>query len=198
VRVSSADTNRFGPGSEYELRIYVPVGGAGGVVLLSNPGGLLPMGSFYVCLGSPQALAVGAGWRITQLTNQNYFSNNSVVYSLPASPNYSLSFRNIPGFLAPTNRSLVIKADQTTSVMAYYLYTNVSPRAASPVLGAGGVLQLTYLGYAGKRYAIEESTNLLKWAPLVTNPVPPDGLLHFSKTNSSAKVRAFYRARLVP
>jgi hypothetical protein len=198
VRVSSADTNRFGPGSEYELRIYVPVGGAGGVILLSNPGGLLPMGSFNVYLGPAQALATGAGWRVQQLTNQNYFSNNSVVYSLPASPNYTLSFRNIPGFLAPTNRSLVVKADQTTSVMAYYLYTNVSPRAASPVLGAGGVLQLTYLGYAGKRYAIEESTNLLKWAPLVTNPVPPDGLLHFNKTNSSPKTRAFYRARLVP
>jgi hypothetical protein len=198
VRVSSADTNRFGPGSGYELRIYVPAGGAGGVVLLNNPGGLLPMGSFNVYLGAPQALAAGAGWRVQQLTNQNYFSNNSVVYSLPASSNYTLLFRGIPGFLAPTNRPLAITADQTTSVMAYYLYTNVSPWAASPVLGAGGVLQLTYLGYAGKRYAMEESTNLLNWVPLATNPVPPDGLLHFNKTNSPAKGRAFYRARYVP
>jgi hypothetical protein len=66
------------------------------------------------------------------------------------------------------------------------------------VLGAGGVLQLTYLGYAGKRYAMEESTNLFNWVPLATNPVPQDGLLHFNKTNSPAKGRAFYRARYVP
>jgi hypothetical protein len=198
VRVSSADTNRFGPGSEYELSIYMPAGGAGGVVLFGSSGGFLPMGSFNVCLGPTQALAAGAGWRVQQLTNQNYFSNNSVVYSLPASSGYTLSFRSIPGFLAPANRSLVIKADKTTSVMTYYLYTNVSPRAASPVLGAGGVFQLTYLAYAGKRYAIQESTNLLNWVPLVTNKVPQDGLLHFNKTNSSTKGRAFYRARYVP
>jgi hypothetical protein len=132
------------------------------------------------------------------LTNQNYFSNNSVVYSLPASPNYTLSFRSAPGFVAPANRSLVVKTNNTTSVMAYYIYTNLSPRVEKPVQVTNGVFQLSYLAYAGKRYAVEESTNLLKWVSLVTNPVPQDGLLHFNKTNSSAKSRAFYRARLVP
>jgi hypothetical protein len=197
VRVSSADTNLFGPGSEYELRIYVPTGGAGGVILLYNPGGLLPIGSFYVYLGPPHALAAGAGWRIQQLTNENYFSDNAAVYALPASSNWTLSFREISGFLAPTNRSLVITADQTTSVMTYYLYTNVSPRAESLVLSPDGAVHLTFLAYAGNRYAVEESTNLLNWVPLATNRVPQDGLLHFSKTNSSAKAHAFYRARLI-
>ena len=82
--------------------------------------------------------------------------------------------------------------------MAYYLYTNVSPRAESPVISTNGALPLTFLGYAGKRYAIEESTNLLHWAPLVTNQIPADGLLHFTRTNWSTKDRAFYRARLIP
>ena len=62
VRVSSADTNLFGPGSEYELEIYMPIGPAGG---FRFPGlqsrGLLPIGYFNVFLGSPQALAAGAG-----------------------------------------------------------------------------------------------------------------------------------------
>ena len=155
------------------------------------------IGSFYVFLGSPQALAAGAGWRVTQVTNQNYLSN-SATYLLPASSAYTLTFRGIPGFLAPTNRSLVIAADQTTSVLAYYLYTNLSPRAESPVFSTNKTLPLTFLAYAGKRYAIEESTNLSNWKPLITNLVPQDGLLHLTITNSPAKKRAFYRARLVP
>jgi hypothetical protein len=199
VRVSSADTNLFGPGSEYELEIYVPVGGAGGVVLLMPEMGtnLFSMGSFYVYLGPSQVIAAGGGWRIQQATNENYFSDSSVLYGLPASPNWILSFRDIPGYLAPTNRPLVINADQTTSAMAYYLYTNVSPRADSPVISTNGALQLTFVAQTGKRYAVEESTNLVNWLPLLTNQVPPDGLLRFSTTNWAANDRAFYRARLV-
>jgi hypothetical protein len=199
VRVSSYDTNLFGPGSEYELQIYVPIGGAGGVPFppLSPWLPTLSVGSFYVFVG-PQPLAVGAGWRITQVTNEIYFSGAPIIYSLPASPNYTLSFRDIPGYRAPTNHSLVITADQVTSVMAYYTYTNLSPRAYRPVINPGAPFQLTFLAHAGKRYAIEESTNLLHWMPLLTNQVPPDGLLHLTRTNSTATKGVFYRARLVP
>jgi hypothetical protein len=198
VRISSADTNLFGAGSEYELQIYVPIGGAGGIPFppLSPWLPTLSVGSFYVFVG-PQPLAADAGWRITQVTNEIYFSGDPVIYSLPASPNYTLSFRDVPGYRAPTNRSLVITADQITSVMAYYTYTNVSPRAESPVINTNAAFQLTFLAQAGKHYAIEESTNLLNWMPLVTNQVPPSGLLHFTKTNSTAEASAFYRARLV-
>jgi hypothetical protein len=202
VRVSPADTNLFGPGSEYRLEIYMPIGPGGGVPYpgLLPPGSLLPIGYCNVCLGPPQALAAGAGWRIEQDTNNPpfYCSDNSAIWLLPTHSNWTLSFREVSGFLAPTNRPLVITADQTTSVMDYYLYTNLSPRADSPVIDTDGVFQLTFLAYAGRRYALEESTNLVNWVPLVTNQVPQDGLLHFAKTNSSANERAFYRARFAP
>ncbi len=199
LRVVSADAGLFGPGSEYAVRIFVPIGGAGGVPFppgLPDPGQLLPVGAFYVYLGPPQAVAAGAGWRLQQMTNQTYLSDSSGVYALPASPNW-LSFHEIPGFVAPTNRSLVISADRTRSVMAYYVYTNASPRAENPVIGTNGILHLTFLATAGKRYALEQSTNLFDWVALVTNQVPQDGLLRWNQTNASAEARSFYRARLV-
>ena len=70
--------------------------------------------------------------------------------------------------------------------------------AVSASVGANGAFSVTYQGYAGRSYAIEESTNLLAWAALLTNQIPPDGLLVFTTTNPPAKGRAFYRARLVP
>jgi hypothetical protein len=198
LRISSADTNLFGPGSEYALHIYCPIAGAGGVVLLSNPGGLLPMGSFNVYLGGAQAMAAGAAWRLVQLTNESYFSENAGIYSVPASTNYTLTFRPVPGFATPTNRSLAIYADQLTSVMAYYLYTNQSPKAMAMVLGTNGNWQFTFLGLAGKRFALEESPNLVNWVPVATNQVPPDGALRFSRTNNLTIPQRYYRARELP
>jgi hypothetical protein len=202
VRVSAADTNLFGPGSEYELRIYASTGPDGGPPFppgFDNPGPV-PIGFFNVYLGPPQALAAGAGWRILQAANEVY-TNDFTTYSLPVPPpwtNWILSFRAISGFDAPTNRSLVITSNRTTGVMAYYLYTNVSPRAECPVIGTNGTVQFTFLANAGKRYAIEESTNLLNWVPLVTNQVPRKGLLRFSRSSLSGNESAFYRARFVP
>ena len=60
------------------------------------------------------------------------------------------------------------------------------------------MFKITYLGYAGLKYAIQESTNLVNWVPLLTNQVPLDGLLRFLTTNPPAKPRAFYRASLIP
>ena len=155
------------------------------------------MGSFYVSLGPPQALTTGAGWRVLELTNQNYYSDTAT-YSLPMGTNqYHVAFRAIPGFVAPASRTLPLIAGRTAGVLAYYVYTNLSPQTISASVGAGGVFKMTCLGYAGLNYAIQESTNLVNWVPLITNQVPQDGLLRFLTTNPPAKSRAFYRARLV-
>jgi len=200
VRVSSADTNLFGPGSDYSLQVYVPAGPDGGLPWTPLvPIGSRPFGKFCVYMDPPQALAAGAGWRITEFTNLDYYSD-AATYGLPipSGTNYHLAFRSIPGFAAPTNRPLVLVTNQTTNIQAYYVYTNLSPLATSVSVGASAVFNLTYLGYAGKRYAIEESTNLFNWVPLVTNQIPQDGLLRFAITNAPTKPRAFYRAHLIP
>jgi len=201
LRVRSADAALFGSGSEYELRIYVPTGGSGGVILLGGTGGgLLTLGAFYVALGPPQALAAGGGWQVSELGETGYRSDGAL-YALPILPlpaRYHLAFRPIPGFAAPTNRVLPLIDSATASVLAYYVYTNLSPRVERAAAASNGVFGITYLGRAGRRYAIEQSADLADWTPLRTNQIPQDGLLRFSATNAPAQQRAFFRARLVP
>lgn len=200
VRVSSADINLFGLGSEYSLQIYVPIGGSGGVILLAGDGGgLFAIGRFYIALGPSQALIAGAGWRIVELTNPTYYSDTAT-YGLPIPDpgyRYTLAFRSIPGFRTPANRPLSLIDSGTTSVMANYVYTNLSPQVVSVSAGSNGIFKISYLGYAGKRYATEESTNLVNWMPLVTNEVPQNGFLRLATTNVLTKTHTFYRARLI-
>ena len=40
--------------------------------------------------------------------------------------------------------------NHTTNIQAYYIYTNLSPRAQSLALATNGICSLTYLGQAGK------------------------------------------------
>src|ERR1043165_6168468 len=203
VRIVSADTSLFGPGSDYSLQIYVPGGVEGGPVLLCDCGGpLFTIGRFSVYMDPPQAVTAGAGWLITEVTGMGY-SNTIATYGLPFQTEtmYHVAFRPVAGFLTPSNSPFVLNTNytnHTTNIQAYYTYTNPSPRAESFTRGTDSSVNITYLGRAGKGYAIEESTNLLNWTPLSTNQIPQDGLLHFTATNRSANVRAFYRAHLVP
>lgn len=198
VRVSSADSNLFGPGSEYTLQIYQPTGGSGGVILLQTPGSGFGTGGFYVMMGPPEALAGGAGWQVQELGDQTYYSSTNSIYGLPAPVTYTLAFHSVPGFLTPANYSLSLASDQTKSVLVYYTYNNLAPKNKSWTVATNRVCKLAYLGYAGKRYSIEESTNLPVWKGLVTNQVAQDGSLRFATTNPPTKTKAFYRARLVP
>jgi hypothetical protein len=203
VRVSLADTNLFGPGSEYSLQIFLPIGLDEGPILLNGNGGLFAIGRFSVYLDPPQAVAAGAGWRIKEATNMNYLSAIAT-YGLITSnfyPTYHIEFRPVPGFTTPATQAMALSyyyTNHTTNIQAYYIYTNLSPQAQNLTLGTNGLCSITYLGNAGSRYAVEESTNLFNWKALITNQVPLDGLLRFSTTNSPAKSRAFYRAHQVP
>jgi len=200
LRVSSADPALFGPGSEYKLQIFVPAGPDGGLPYtpLADGGPLFAMGVFSVYMDPPRALSAGAAWRVTELTNQTYYSN-AALYGLPIGDTpYHLAFQAVPGFQAPTNTVLLLSTNQTNNIQIYYTYTNLSPLAVTASGGADGVFRITYLANASNRYAIEESTNLFDWKPLVTNQIPPDGLLRLSITNPLAKPRCFYRTHWIP
>jgi PKD repeat protein len=200
LRISCTNSTLFGPGSEYALRIYVPIGPDGGLPWTPIvPIGSFDVGKFCVYMDPPQAVAAGGAWRVMELTNQNYYINTNT-YGLPIASGgteYHLIFRTIPGFLTPSNTPFVLKTNQTKNIQAYYIYTNLSSKAVSVSSATNSVFKVVYLGYAGKRQAIEESTNLLTWVPRVTNQIPSDGLLRFAVTNAPSKGRAFYRTRWV-
>ncbi|MCC6356620.1 MAG: hypothetical protein IT577_22265, partial [Verrucomicrobiae bacterium] len=202
VRVGSYDTNLFGPGSEYELKIYEPVGGAGGVNLLGGGSGN-GFATLRVTLGPQAARDAGGAWKIDNLEGDTWHSNNETTYILPVRPSGSwrMVFRGAEGFTAPAERNLDPDANETLRIDATYAaafsYTNPVPQLVSMSLGASGVFQFQSIAKPGNRYAIEESTNLIHWVPLGTNLVPSDGARPFSVTNDPHQPRAFYRWRLV-
>jgi hypothetical protein len=78
------------------------------------------------------------------------------------------------------------------------LVVAVEPRFASESL-SGNLLQLIFSAGAGQNYALDRSTNLILWTPLITNTVNAEGTITFTDTpgtNHSNSV--FYRARLTP
>ena len=64
VRVSSADTNLFGAGSEYELRVYVPIGPGGGVIRITSGPGFPGIAYLQIYLGPQEAINAHGGWQV--------------------------------------------------------------------------------------------------------------------------------------
>jgi hypothetical protein len=172
--------------------------GGGVILLISGGGSLFAMGNFQITINPPQAVAAGAGWRVTQLTNKptTYYSDSSATYSLPAAPDYTLTFHAAHGYLTPANRSLGVVANQTAALTI--TYTNIVPQAL-PATMSNGVARLAFSASIGQRYAIERSTNLTAWVTLNTNTIGTNGVLSVSDSNLTNHLqRAFYRARFVP
>ena len=80
-------------------------------------------------LSPPEALAGWRGLAILQLTNTGYFTDNSATYALTGAT-YTLTFRAASGFLAPSDRALLVVANQTAVLTVNY--TNLAPHAARP------------------------------------------------------------------
>jgi hypothetical protein len=63
---------------------------------------------------------------------------------------------------------------------------------------SGSLLQMTLTAGPGQTYALERSTSLVKWTPLITNTVPSAGTLTFTDSPATNNPKTlFYRARLV-
>jgi hypothetical protein len=61
-------------------------------------------------------------------------------------------------------------------------------------ISAGQSPQFSIVGVPGFNYAVEVSSNLLDWTPLLTNASP----LSFVDTNAAAQPQRFYRALWLP
>ncbi|PYK63515.1 MAG: hypothetical protein DME21_02625 [Verrucomicrobia bacterium] len=62
---------------------------------------------------------------------------------------------------------------------------------------SGGPVEFKLKGFTGRRFAIETSTNLVGWLPVLTNSTA-DGFFLFRDAPTSGSNERFYRARLVP
>jgi hypothetical protein len=172
----------------------------GGVVTVTGGGGgsLLDVGSFQILLSPAAAIAAGGAWQITALSASTYYSNNSAVYELPAG-NYTVVFRAAAGYITPANATVNVVGGQAVTLNITYAAggTPTVPGLAAPAI-ARGMLQLTITGTPNEMVAIERSTNLVNWTPVITNTIGAGGSVSFSDALATNRTRAFYRAQVVP
>lgn len=80
----------------------------------------------------------------------------------------------------------------TSTVLSAFVLTNAI--VAAPKLQPNGQFELTIQGIAGQTYAMESSTNLTSWSPVITN-VAPASSFNVTDFTSTNVLRRFYRAR---
>ena len=136
LRVSSADTNRYGSGSEYELRIYEPTGTGGGVIMISFGGGSGLLAYLQVHI-TPQV--AGAGWRLQGQTA--YHTNADYTEAVSSGGSPAIEFRPLAGWDGPPGSSFEAALGATTIIPATY--------TRSGQLGVSPAGQLGFSGFVG-------------------------------------------------
>jgi hypothetical protein len=156
----------------------------------NNPGYLI------LQLGPAAAVQAGAAWELAGQPASYYSTANPSLQEITTTNSIALQFRPVPGWNLPTNHSVTVFPGVVVTNTA--LYTMAGANFSSASL-SGNQLVMTFTAGAGQNYALDRSTNLTTWTPLVTNTVPVGGTTNFSDTPSTNNSKSvFYRARLVP
>ena len=152
-------------------------------------------GFLILQLGPDAAVQAGAAWKLASQPANYYSTANPSVQEVTTTNAFVVQFKPIPGWNLPTNQTVVVTPGQIVTNTANY--TPANPNLSNVNL-SGTQLQMVFSAAAGNQCALDQSTNLINWTPLVTNAVPPTGVLSFTDTpatNNSSSV--FYRVRLV-
>jgi sugar lactone lactonase YvrE len=149
---------------------------------LNNPGYLI------LQLGPPAAVQAGAAWKFNNQPAADYSSVNPSLQEVVTTNALALQFKPVPGWILPTNQSVVLVPGQIVTNTASYSVTN-------PVLVAAGA-GLGITGTPGTLYRLDRRTSLTggSWLPVSTNTILNSGfnlLLSQPDTNGST---FFYRA----
>jgi len=164
---------------------------AGGALYISVGFGGSGRQAYLNCqIGPPAALAAGATWRATGMTNWSSATKYTPTFSQGQTA--TVIFQSIPGWITPPSQNFVLTLGIVTVG-----YANYSP--IPPVLSfAGSGLGIT--GTTGTTYRIEYRTNLVGggWLPLQTNTIGATGATNLPSLSATNGPTRFYRAVWLP
>ena len=167
----------------------------GGVTLLS-PGITAPpfgTGLLTVSLMPSNAANFPPGWRIAGYTDTNYVTEALATVALVVGGDYPIEFKAVPGFITPSNRTVLIAVGQTVTLQADYV-------PIRPLLSFDSNSGLSLSGATGASYKMEYTTRLampIAWTPLTTFTLISSPFT-ISGTGPATNGSGFYRAVLVP
>jgi hypothetical protein len=164
----------------------------GGVIMLIANQPVSPSHPAYVQvqLGPDEALAAGAGWRIS---GDAAYSTGTNYTRAITTTNAAIEFKLVPNWLPPASRAVNIIVGKLTIVSNAYQYL-------PPTLMLDSSARLWMSGATGAVYQVESSDALAEgsWTPYATN-APSLAGLNLVKTNAigTNKARVF-RAHYLP
>ena len=167
----------------------------GGVIVLS-PGITTPpfgTGLLTVKLSPSSARSSRPGWRIAGDQNADFLTNSQLTVALIGGGGYPIEFKAIPGFLAPSNRTIQLAVGGTVTIQADYV-----PIPSQLTLNS--LAGLSIVGGLGASYSVEFATNLTppsRWMPLTTVTLAGSTLV-LSNTRPIQTGQRFYRSVLMP
>jgi hypothetical protein len=137
--------------------------------------------------GPTGIITVSAGvWSSTTDSQGNYVLNDVATGTYSVVPSSSIA-----GIVFnPTNQTISIGPSATN-----VNFTAVRLNSLSVSGYSDGVLQYAFGGTNDQTAVVEESTDLLNWAPISTNVVGSNGISTFSLTNGGAQPMQFIRTR---
>ena len=168
----------------------------GGVTILS-PGqttSVFGTGLLTVNLSPTNTMTVGAGWRVANSGSTNYITDATATVALIGGGSYSIEFKPVFGFAAPTNRTVTVAVGGQVTLQANYV-------SAQPAINFTRGNGLNLQGVVGSTYRVEFTTNYATptniWTTL-TNITLTNASQVIGGTQPPKTGRRFYRAVLVP
>jgi len=142
VRVSSADTNLFGADSECELRIYVPIGPAGGVIRISSqPQGSGDRAFLQIYLHPQAAIDAGGAWGLPDRPSYSATTNTQPYFvTFTSAGTHVVNFKQIAGWDLISSTNVTVTMGNLTEVHATY--------TRSPSLAVSLAGNLVWQGFA--------------------------------------------------
>lgn len=145
-------------------------------------------------LSAPASIVLGASATDDgSVTNVQFFSSGALLGNDTAVP-YEFTLNDV----AAGNYTFTARAQDnfglasTSAVVNVFVLTNAI--LGAPSLLPDGQFWMTIQGIAGQSYAMEASSNLASWLPIVTN-VAPANTFNITDTTSTNILQRFYRAR---
>jgi sugar lactone lactonase YvrE len=122
-----------------------------------NPGYLI------LQLGPAAAVQAGAAWELVGQPPSYYSASNPSLQEITSTNALALQFRQIPGWILPSNRSVTVFPGVIVTNVASYTVTN-------PALSVDLARGLSLSGTTNTRYQIQSNSSLAgTWTPFQTN-----------------------------
>jgi hypothetical protein len=147
-----------------------------------------PSGSLQVTLAPSDAATGGAQW---SLDNGPFRASGTSISGLTTG-SHLLTFKTIPGFFTPANRTVEINSGPTTVVSATYFA--MPPVQLVAVALENGSVHFDLTGAANVTYIIEAAADFTNWSPISTNTIPASGVIAVNDPSPALEPARFYRA----